>query len=161
MVSTRGLLRIARSAVTRGRACARGGRDEPTGRISGKLAREDGGERRDVRRERQHRHAIHEILDGLADRPDRPQVSPREQSNPFDHQRPHPILTVTLFIAMLAPGPFLVVIAGPILKAYIANRNALAMAAGSLVSLLLFVCGMVAGATAWLLGIPAAADHQQ
>ena len=53
---------------------ARGGCDEPIGRISGKLARE-AGERHDVRRERQHRHAIHEILDGLADRPERPQVS--------------------------------------------------------------------------------------
>ena len=47
--------------------------------------------------------------------------------------------------------PFLVVIAGRILKAYIPNPNALAMAAGSLVFLLLFVCAMIAGATAWLL----------
>ncbi len=59
--------------------------------------------------------------------------------NPFDHQRRHPILTVTLFIAMLAPDPFLVIIAGPILKAEIPNPNALAMAVGSLVFLLLCV----------------------
>ncbi|PYO31645.1 MAG: hypothetical protein DMD86_12625 [Candidatus Rokuibacteriota bacterium] len=71
--------------------------------------------------------------------------------NPFDHQRRHPILTVTLFIAMLAPDPFLVIIAGRILKAEIPNPNALAMAVGSLVFLLLCVCGMIAGATAWLL----------
>src|SRR6266496_44049 len=70
--------------------------------------------------------------------------------NPFDHQRRHPVLTVTLFIAMLAPGPFLVVIAGRILKAYLPNPNLLAVAAGTLVFLLLFVCGMIAGATAWL-----------
>jgi len=71
--------------------------------------------------------------------------------NPFDHQRRHPVLTVTLFIAMLAPGPFLVVFAGRILKAYIPNPDPLAMAVGTVVFLLLFVCGMIAGATAWLL----------
>jgi len=71
--------------------------------------------------------------------------------NPFDHQRRHPILTVTLFIAMLAPGPFLVVIAGRLLKAALPHPNAVAMAAGSLVFLLLFLCGMIAGGTAWLL----------
>ncbi len=71
--------------------------------------------------------------------------------NPFDHQRSHPILTVTLFIAMLAPGPLLVVIVGGILKAAIPHPNAVATAAGSLVFLLLLLCGMIAGGTVWLL----------
>ena len=71
--------------------------------------------------------------------------------NPFDHQRTHPIFTVTLFIAMLAPGPVLVVIVGRLLKAAIPHPNAAAMAAGRLVFLLLFLCGMIAGGTAWLL----------
>ncbi len=50
--------------------------------------------------------------------------------NPFDHQRRHPILTVTLFIAMLAPDPFLVIIAGRILKAEIPNPNPRVLPAG-------------------------------
>ena len=83
--------------------------------------------------------------------------------NPFDHQRRHPILTVTLFVVMLAPGPFLVVIVGRLLKAAIPHPNAVATAAGtagSLVFLFPLLCGMIAGGTACLLVAPCFAKRK-
>jgi len=76
--------------------------------------------------------------------------------NPFDHQRRHPTLTVTLFIAMLAPGPFLVVIAvaeqsqgDETIEAFkgLGSRSPVL---GMCMAIFLFSL-MIAGATAWLL----------
>lgn len=71
--------------------------------------------------------------------------------NPFDHPRQHRTATVTLLLAMLAPGIGLVILAGLVLRGLFPIPNPITIILGAVLMVALFACGLVVGATIWLL----------
>jgi len=70
---------------------------------------------------------------------------------PFDHPRQHRTATVTLLLTMLAPGISLVTIAGLALRVHLPAPNLITILLGAVLFVALFVCGLLVGATMWLL----------